>query len=259
MRKLHTEILYKQVACCASAGRAKEALSFGAARPCAVPAAFELRISKNSRVLYSTAVRERPASRGFWRKTEVEPKSLMVRAELSYTSRTGRIMRAMNMIASKPDRRQSPEKGTPSRSSWNNYVALPGPDSGNAKGAGAQKGNRNARKNGRYTGALRRRHREVRALCDRSREMANLISVMVDAGVNPNAHDALIAAVARRGLAPNRTPEVTGKALRVRFGISPPARCGGSRRRRAGPSRAPTCRDEQRRVAEDAGARSRDR
>ena len=94
-------------------------------------------------------------------------------------------MQAMNTIASKPEHRQSPERDTPSRFSRNNYVALPGPNSGNRKGAGAPKGNRNARKHGRYMPSARRAAPEgARAL----RPVAGYGEsdlVMVAAGVRP--------------------------------------------------------------------------
>jgi len=53
--------------------------------------------------------------------------------------------------------------GPPSQLSRNNYVAPKGPDAGNAKGAGAPKGNRNAWKHGRYAAETLKARRLVNA------------------------------------------------------------------------------------------------
>jgi hypothetical protein len=85
----------------------------------------------------------------------------------------------------------------------NNFVA--GPDRGNRKGAGARRGNANALVHGIYSAARRARHANARQLCDRARDLANLMRVMAAAQVDPGRHEALLA-VAAGGMEKGRCP-----------------------------------------------------
>src|ERR1700749_3807570 len=85
------------------------------------------------------------------------------------------------------------EGGTPSCVSANNFIA--GPARGNRKGAGAPKGNRNARTHGMRSAVFVARRRAARDLIRASKEFANGTCVMVDAGVDPNAHCELFEAL----------------------------------------------------------------
>src|SRR5262249_49730997 len=118
--------------------------------------------------------------------------------------------------------------GTPSQLSRNNYVAPKGPNTGNAKGAGAPKGNRNARKHGGYSAEARAWHAYVCSLCDRTRDTANLINVMVAAGTHPNAHEALFIAAANGGLRKGRSPAVKNPDAPAHRETSLRGRCAGS-------------------------------
>ncbi|MEI9928997.1 MAG: hypothetical protein WDM89_00145 [Rhizomicrobium sp.] len=67
---------------------------------------------------------------------------------------------------------------------------------GNRKGAGAPRGNRNAQTHGCRSATFVARRRAARDLIRASKEMAKWMSVMVDAGVDPNAHPELFEALA---------------------------------------------------------------
>ena len=91
MRKIHTALLYRQVAKCASAWRAKDALCFGATRLCdgARDLNCEIRMKSPRSV-------QNLCTRAFPQKTEVEPRFSRrphpSSVALSYTARTGRII-----------------------------------------------------------------------------------------------------------------------------------------------------------------------
>jgi len=129
---IFTAGLHKQAATSASGARTKEAFYSGATRPWRPRALFELRKRIKSRVANCATYRTRP-NRAYNARMNVE-------THIAGTHRGG----------------------APSRLSRNNYVARTGPNSGNARGAGAPKGNRNAMKHGRYA-AERKSPRVVRS------------------------------------------------------------------------------------------------
>ena len=89
-------------------------------------------------------------------------------------------------------RKAGGEGGTPSPG--NNYVA-----DAPKKPAGARPGNRNAVTHGGHTVESRGRRAAIRALIRSVRTVSDSVNAMLDAGLDPRNHAALLAHLAERG------------------------------------------------------------